>query len=111
MHVLAGIVNDGEAGNTTKLAEPSQPDDAYFATQQPAVVGLKTPVEGSIVPPPVTDQEPPEPPVCVKVTLPPPTQELVVVTFKVGVNGMSGESKLIEHLLEVKLIRNRVPTG
>lgn len=93
LHVLDGVVNDGEAGNTTKLSEPSQPEDAiYLATQQPAALGLKTPVAGSIVPPPVTDHVPPEPPVCVNVILPPPIQELGAVTVKVGVNGMPGES-------------------
>lgn len=94
LQVLAGVVNEGEAGNTTKLAVSSQKSGAgaiYFTIQQPVALGKKTP-ELLMVPPPVTDQVPPVELFCVKVTLPPPIQLLTGLINKVGANGRAGDS-------------------
>ncbi len=83
LQVLTGAVNTGALGKTTKLALLIQagPPVVYVAVKHPAVAGVKTPEVALIVPPPLTVHFPPvAPPVCVNVTLPPPIQELTVLT-------------------------------
>jgi hypothetical protein len=83
-----GAVNTGAAGNTTKLLvlpHPGVVGVVYVAVKHPAVVGVNTPVLASILPPPLTVHVPPvAPPVCVKVTVPPPIHEFATVTTGSG---------------------------
>ena len=62
--VLEGAVMTGADGKTTKelLLVQLALGVEYVAVKQPAVDGVKTPVEGSIEPPPDTDQVPPSVP-------------------------------------------------
>jgi hypothetical protein len=84
LHVLAGAVNTGAVGNTTKLfvsLHPGVVPEVYVAVKHPAVDGVNTPLLASMVPPPLTAHVPPgAAPVCVNVTAPPPIQELGAVT-------------------------------
>ena len=82
LQVLAGAVITGAVGKTVKLFVSEQLPEVvvYVAVKQPAVEGVNTPVPATIEPPPLTDQLPAPPPDCVKVTVPPPKQALVVVT-------------------------------
>ena len=93
-------------GKTTKFSESLHPPDGvvYVAIKQPAVLGVKTPVDASTVPPPFIDQVPPEsPPDCVNVTVPPPIQAfpvvttgLVQVTHKAGLASMIMLATLVQ---------------
>jgi hypothetical protein len=83
LQVFAGAISTGAAGYTTKLFVSAHPGPGvlYVAVKHPAVVGVKTPVEALIVPPPLTVHVPAAaPPDCVNVTVPPPMQEFTVVT-------------------------------
>jgi hypothetical protein len=56
-----------------------------IACQHPGVVGVNTPVDASMLPPPFTDHVPPGGVTfSVKVTDPPPTQEFTVVATALG---------------------------
>jgi hypothetical protein len=76
------------AGNTTKKAVSPQIAGCAavkMARQQPGVVGVNTPVEASMVPPPFTVQVPPGGTTfSVNVTDPLPTQEFTVVATALG---------------------------
>ena len=87
LQVFAGGTSTGAAGYTTKLFVSVHPGPGvvYVAVKQPAAPGVNTPEELLIVPPPLTVQLPPfAPPDCVNATVPPPTQELTVVTTGKG---------------------------
>ena len=83
LQVLGGELITGDAGYTTNIAVSEQMVGCAavkIACQHPGVVGLKTPVEAFIVPPPFTVQVPPGGVTfSVKVTGPPPTHEFTVV--------------------------------
>ena len=83
LQVLAGGLIVGLAGNTTKYAVSEQIVGCAatkIALQHPGVVGVNTPVDALIVPPPFTVQVPPGGlTFSVNVTGPPPTQEFTVV--------------------------------
>jgi hypothetical protein len=86
LQVLAGAVIV-RLGNTTKLFVSVHPGlgVVYVALKQPAVDGVKTPVVGLIVPPPLTVHVPPvAPTVCVNVTFPCPIQEFTTATIGKG---------------------------
>jgi hypothetical protein len=76
------------AGNTTKNAVSEQMAGwaaVKIARQHPGVVGVNTPVDASMLPPPFTDHVPPGGVTfSVKVTDPPPTQEFTVVATALG---------------------------
>ena len=83
LQVLAGALRTGLAGNTTKYAVSEHIVGCAatkMALQHPGVVGVNTPVDALIVPPPFTDQLPPAGVTfSVNVTGPPPTHEFTVV--------------------------------
>ena len=97
LHVLETTGADGAAGKTTNdfVSVQFATGVVYVAVKHPAVVGVNTPVAGSMVPPPDTDQVPPVvPPACVKVTVLPPAHALEVVT-------VAGESAVIVALPDI----------
>jgi hypothetical protein len=83
LQVLGGGVIVGLDGKTTKYAVSEQMVGCAalkIALQHPGVVGVNTPVDALIVPPPLTNQVPPGGVTfSVNVTGPPPTQEFTVV--------------------------------
>ena len=76
------------AGNTTNIAVSAQMVGCAavkMARQQPGVVGVNTPVDASMLPPPFIVQVPPGGTTfSVNVTGPPPTQEFTVVATALG---------------------------
>ena len=76
------------AGNTTNIAVSEQMVGCAavkIARQHPGVVGVNTPVDASMLPPPFIVHVPPGGTTfSVNVTGPPPTQELTVVTTALG---------------------------
>ena len=76
------------AGNTTKNAVSPQMAGCAavkIARQHPGVVGVNTPVDASMLPPPLIVQVPPGGTTfSVNVTDPPPTQEFTVVATALG---------------------------
>ena len=83
LQVFGGGLITGDAGNTTNIAVSEHIVGCAatkIALQHPGVVGLNTPVDAFIVPPPFTVQVPPGGVTfSVNVTGPPPTQEFTVV--------------------------------
>ena len=83
--LTAGAVT---AGNTTKNAVSPQMVGCAavkIARQHPGVVGVNTPVDASMFPPPFIVQVPPGGTTfSVNVTGPPPTQEFTVVATALG---------------------------
>ena len=81
-------VGTDTAGNTTKNAVSEQMAGCAavkIARQQPGVVGVNTPVDAFMLPPPFIVQVPPGGiTFSVNVTDPPPTQEFTVVATALG---------------------------
>ena len=85
---LVLTVGADAAGNTTNIAVSAQMAGCAavkIARQHPGVVGVNTPVDAFMVPPPFIVQTPPGGTTfSVNVTDPPPTQELTVVATAFG---------------------------